>query len=179
MTLTTRKTKYSKNIRKPRLLLILHLQAAMDMMTNSSMRKRRTMAQNRPLLLTSTGLKSLIMLKISQGNGRLEGGQRHRKDNREELGFLGTFLFKNEWLVFIGRLTPQWCQRCWSPLSWTQPCHRGPFELQSHWWSSQELKCQLLILSNPWFLLWSRKFLQPKMNNIPTQIFSSFQPHKT
>lgn len=99
MTLTTRKTKYSKNISKPRLLLILHLQAAMDMMTNSSMRKRRTMAQNRPLLLTSTGFKSLIMLKMSQGNGRLEGGQRHRKDNREELGFLGTFLFKNEWLV--------------------------------------------------------------------------------
>lgn len=60
MTLVTRKKIYSKNMRPPRTLLIFHLQEAMEMMTKSNMRKRSTMAQNRPLLLTCTALKSLI-----------------------------------------------------------------------------------------------------------------------
>lgn len=70
MTLTTRNTKYSRNMRKPSILLIFHLQTAMEMMTKRSMRKSRTMAQNRPLLLTATEEKSFSMEKSSQGKGR-------------------------------------------------------------------------------------------------------------
>lgn len=77
ITLTTRNTKYSRNMSKPSILLIFHLQTAMEMMTKRSMRKSRTMAQNRPLLLTVTGEKSFIMEKSSQGNGRLETGNKH------------------------------------------------------------------------------------------------------
>lgn len=80
ITLTTRKTKYSKNMSDPRSLLIFHLHTPMEMMTKRSMRKSRTMAQNRPLLLTATGLRSLNKENINHGNGRLERGtQRYVK----------------------------------------------------------------------------------------------------
>lgn len=44
----------------PRYLFIFHLQDAIERITKSSMMKRRTMAQNSPLLLTATGDKLLI-----------------------------------------------------------------------------------------------------------------------
>lgn len=72
MTLTTRKTKYSMNMMKPSNLLMRHLQAAMEMMTNKSMRKRSTMAQKRPLELTCTGLMPLKNDHMSHGNGSLQ-----------------------------------------------------------------------------------------------------------
>lgn len=72
MTLTTRKTKYSMNMMKPSSLLMRHLQAAMEMMTNRSMRKRSTMAQKRPLELTCTGLMPLKNDHRSHGNGSLQ-----------------------------------------------------------------------------------------------------------
>lgn len=72
MTLTTRKTKYSINMMKPSSLLMRHLQAAMETMTKSSMRKRSTMAQNRPLELTCTGFMLLRKDQRSQGNGSLQ-----------------------------------------------------------------------------------------------------------
>lgn len=59
MTLSTRKTKYRTNMVNPNTLFILHLQAAMEIMTKRSMRKSSTMAQNSPLLLTVTGAKEL------------------------------------------------------------------------------------------------------------------------
>lgn len=62
--------------------------------------------------------------------------------------------------VFVG-LTPQWCQICWSPQSWTRPCHPGLFVPQSRWWSGLESKSRLLIWSDPWSLLSPRMFLQP------------------
>jgi len=65
-------------MRKPRILFILHLQKAMERMTKSSMMKRRTMAQNSPLLLTVTGAKLLIAAYRSHGRGRL---LRNRKIN--------------------------------------------------------------------------------------------------
>lgn len=71
MTLTTRKTKYSMNMMKPSSLLMRHLQAAMEMMTKRSMRKRSTMAQKRPLELTCTGLMPLKNDHRSHGNGSL------------------------------------------------------------------------------------------------------------
>lgn len=58
-------------------------------------------------------------------------------------------------------LTPQWYQICWSPQSWTRPCHPGPFVPQSRWWSGLELKSRLLIWSDPWSLLSPRMFRQP------------------
>lgn len=72
MTLTTRKTKYSMNMMKPSSLLMRHLQAAMEMMTKRSMRKRSTMAQKRPLELTCTGFMPLKKDHMSQGNGSLQ-----------------------------------------------------------------------------------------------------------
>lgn len=71
MTLSTRKTKYSRNMMKPSSLLMRHLQAAMEMMTKRSMRKRSTMAQKRPLELTCTGCMPLNNDHMSHGNGRL------------------------------------------------------------------------------------------------------------
>lgn len=72
--------------------------------------------------------------------------------------------FCSPWLfvMFSSELTPQWYQRCWIPLSWTRPCLRGLSLLQSHWWSGQGWRCQLLVWSNPWSPLWSRKSLQPE-----------------
>lgn len=72
MTLTTRKTKYNMNMMKPSSLLMRHLQAAMEMMTKRSMRKRSTIAQKRPLELTCTGLKPLNRDQRSQGSGSLQ-----------------------------------------------------------------------------------------------------------
>lgn len=72
MTLTTRKTKYSMNMMKPSSLLMRHLQAAMEMMTKRSMRKRSTMAQKRPLELTCTGFSPLSSDHRSHGNGSLQ-----------------------------------------------------------------------------------------------------------
>lgn len=57
---------------KPSILLIFHLQAAMEMMTKRSMMKRSTMAQNRPLLLTATGCKLFTNVYKSHGNGNLK-----------------------------------------------------------------------------------------------------------
>lgn len=54
----------------PKILFILHLHKAMDKMTNSSIMKRRTIAQKRPLLLTATGVNSLNMENRSHGMGR-------------------------------------------------------------------------------------------------------------
>lgn len=71
MTLTTRKTKYSMNMMKPSSLLMRHLQAAIEMMTKRSMRKRSTMAQKRPLELTCTGFMPLKKDQRSHGNGSL------------------------------------------------------------------------------------------------------------
>lgn len=78
ITLTTRNTKYSRNMREPSSLLILHLHTAMEIMTKRSMRKSRTMAQNRPLLLTVTGAMSFRIAKSNQGNGRLGTVNGHR-----------------------------------------------------------------------------------------------------
>lgn len=57
---------------KPRILFILHLHDAIEKMTNRSMRNSRTMAQNRPLLLTGTGCSVLMREKRSQGTGKLQ-----------------------------------------------------------------------------------------------------------
>lgn len=56
----------------PNTLFILHLQAAMEMMTKRSMRKSSTMAQKSPLLLTGTGANEWQSENISQGTGRLQ-----------------------------------------------------------------------------------------------------------
>lgn len=69
-------------MRKPRNLFILHLQKAMERMTKSSMMKRRTIAQNRPLLLTVTGEKLLITAYRSHGRGRLL--KRKKKEKKIE-----------------------------------------------------------------------------------------------
>lgn len=58
---------------KPRILFILHLHDAIEEITNRSMRKSRTMAQNKPLLLTGTGCSPLRREKSIQGTGRLRG----------------------------------------------------------------------------------------------------------
>lgn len=63
----------------PKNLFILHLQRAMERMTKSSMMKRRTIAQNNPLLLTVTGEKLLIVAYRSHGRGRLKNTKRNRK----------------------------------------------------------------------------------------------------
>lgn len=57
---------------KPNALFIFHLETPMEMITNSSIRKRSTMAQNRPLLLTATGWKSLNIAYNNQGTGSLQ-----------------------------------------------------------------------------------------------------------
>lgn len=57
---------------KPRILFILHLHDAIEKITNRSMRNSRTMAQNRPLLLTGTGCRVLMREKRSQGTGKLQ-----------------------------------------------------------------------------------------------------------
>lgn len=72
MTLRTRNTKYSTNMVKPNILLIFQRQAPMEMMTNRSMRKSSTMAQNRPLELTVTGSPLCNRVNISHGTGRLK-----------------------------------------------------------------------------------------------------------
>lgn len=55
----------------------------MERMTKSSMMKRRTIAQNRPLLLTVTGVKLLTTAYRSHGRGRL---LRNRKINLKRCG---------------------------------------------------------------------------------------------
>ncbi|MCJ8749092.1 hypothetical protein PDJAM_G00172170, partial [Pangasius djambal] len=65
---------------KPSSLLIFHLQAAMEMMTKRSMRKRSTMAQKRPLLLTATGCKPFAKVYMSHGKGNL------RRDRKSQVG---------------------------------------------------------------------------------------------
>ena len=57
---------------KPRILFILHLHNAIDEITNRSMRKSKTIAQNKPLLLTATGCNPLMREKSIQGRGRLQ-----------------------------------------------------------------------------------------------------------
>lgn len=57
---------------KPRTLFILHLHDAIEKITNRSMRNSKTIAQNRPLLLTGTGCSALMREKRSQGTGRLQ-----------------------------------------------------------------------------------------------------------
>lgn len=57
---------------KPRILFILHLHDAIEEITNRSMRNSRTIAQNRPLLLTGTGCSALMREKRSQGTGKLQ-----------------------------------------------------------------------------------------------------------
>lgn len=57
---------------KPRILFILHLHDAIEKITNRSMRNSRTMAQNRPLLLTATGCRVLMREKRSHGTGKLQ-----------------------------------------------------------------------------------------------------------
>lgn len=57
---------------KPRILFILHLHDAIEEITNTSMRKSKTIAQNKPLLLTGTGCNPLIREKRNQGTGRLQ-----------------------------------------------------------------------------------------------------------
>lgn len=59
ITLTIRNTKYRANMVNPKNLFIFHLDVAIEMITNRSMRKSRTIAQNRPLLLTGTDLNPL------------------------------------------------------------------------------------------------------------------------
>lgn len=56
---------------KPRILFILHLQKAIERITKISMMKRRTIAQNKPLLLTVTGANLLIIAYMSHGKGSL------------------------------------------------------------------------------------------------------------
>lgn len=53
-------------------MFIFHLHAAIEIITNRSMRKRRTIAQNNPLLLTATGLSPLKREKRNQGTGKLQ-----------------------------------------------------------------------------------------------------------
>lgn len=55
---------------KPRILFILHLHEAIEKITNRSMRNSKTMAQNRPLLLTGIGCSALMRENRSQGTGR-------------------------------------------------------------------------------------------------------------
>lgn len=57
---------------KPRILFILHLHDAIEKITNRSMRNSKTIAQNRPLLLTGTGCNVLMREKRSQGTGKLQ-----------------------------------------------------------------------------------------------------------
>ena len=72
ITLIIRNTKYRRNMVKPRILFILHLHNAIDEITNRSMRKSKTIAQNKPLLLTATGCNPLMSEKSIQGRGRLQ-----------------------------------------------------------------------------------------------------------
>ena len=72
ITLMIRNTKYSRNMVKPRTLFILHLHNAIEEITNRSMRKSKTIAQNKPLLLTATGCNPLMREKSIQGRGRLQ-----------------------------------------------------------------------------------------------------------
>ena len=72
ITLIIRNTKYRRNMVKPRILFILHLHNAIDEITNRSMRKSKTIAQNKPLLLTATGCNPLMREKSIQGRGRLQ-----------------------------------------------------------------------------------------------------------
>lgn len=71
-TLIIRNIKYRRNMVKPRILFILHLHNAMEEITNSSMRKSKTIAQNKPLLLTGTGCNPLMREKSIQGRGSLQ-----------------------------------------------------------------------------------------------------------
>lgn len=57
---------------KPRILFILHLHDAIEKITNRSMRNSKTIAQNRPLLLTGTGCSALMREKRSHGTGKLQ-----------------------------------------------------------------------------------------------------------
>lgn len=78
---------------KPRILFILHLHDAMEEITNRSMRNSKTIAQNRPLLLTGTGCSALMREKRSHGTGKLQ------KKNCEH-GHVSNS--PSVWLVFIG-----------------------------------------------------------------------------
>lgn len=72
ITLIIRNTKYRRNMVKPRILFILHLHNAIEEITKRSMRKSKTIAQNKPLLLTATGCNPLMREKSVQGRGRLQ-----------------------------------------------------------------------------------------------------------
>lgn len=74
---------------EPRILFILHLQVAMEMMTKRSMRKSSTMAQKSPLLLTPTGTKPWVDEYRSHGMGKLlieRDSKVHRARNMKEEG---------------------------------------------------------------------------------------------
>lgn len=71
-TLRTRNTKYSTNMVRPNMRLILQRQTAMETMTKRSMRKSSTMAQKRPLELTVTGSPLCNRMNKSHGTGRLQ-----------------------------------------------------------------------------------------------------------
>lgn len=62
--------KYKTNITSARPMFIFHLKIAIDIMTNRSIRKRMTIEQAIPELLTLTGPK--IKADRSHGKGRLQ-----------------------------------------------------------------------------------------------------------
>lgn len=62
--------KYKKNITIARPMFIFHLKRAIEMITNSSIKKRITIEQAMPELLTFTGPK--IRADKSHGRGRLQ-----------------------------------------------------------------------------------------------------------
>lgn len=60
------------SINSPKVLLIFHLQTAIDMITVSSIAKSMTVEQTSPLLTTSNALPLCKILHISHGNGSLK-----------------------------------------------------------------------------------------------------------
>lgn len=98
---------------KPSTLFIRHLQRAMERMTKSSMMKRRTMAQKRPLLLTATGWNLWMMVYRSQGSGSLWGREAREQADMWEKAYdvtLVSWALSSEEGVFIGSL---WLRHGW------------------------------------------------------------------
>ncbi len=67
-----RKTEYSKNMAAARLFVILHLNIAIEAMTDTSMKNRRNVEQNKPLLSTGFGWNEFTALHMNQGIGSLK-----------------------------------------------------------------------------------------------------------
>ncbi len=103
-----RNNAYNINIAAARLLVILHLKKAIEDITETSMKKRRKVEQNRPLLFTDLGCQEFTALQMNHGIGNLQ----LRKHYQILLNVITRVLGSNQVIV---SLTPSTCCiiSCW------------------------------------------------------------------